>query len=197
MALTSSSPSAEPCAAPVFCLFGAGQPMMVRSTMIDGRSVSALAAAKRGVERGEVLAVVHVLDVPAVGLVALADVLGEGDVGVVLDRDLVVVVDEDEVAQLLGAGERGRLAADALLQVAVGGERPDGVVEQATRPRAASGSNRPRSRRAAMAMPTALPTPWPSGPVVVSTPGVWLTSGWPGVSEPQVRSACRSASSRP
>ena len=38
-------------------------------------------------------------------------------------------------------------------------------------------------------MPTALPTPWPSGPVVVSTPGVWLTSGWPGVCEPQVRSA--------
>ena len=38
-------------------------------------------------------------------------------------------------------------------------------------------------------MPTALPTPWPSGPVVVSTPGVWLTSGWPGVREPQVRSA--------
>ena len=51
--------------------------------------------------------------------------------GVVLDRDLVVVVDQDQVAQLLGAGERRRLAADALLEVAVGGERPDGVVEQA------------------------------------------------------------------
>ena len=56
-------------------------------------------------------------------------------------------------------------------------------------PSGASGSSRPRSRRAAIAMPTALPTPWPSGPVVVSTPGVWLTSGWPGVCEPQVRSA--------
>jgi hypothetical protein len=38
------------------------------------------------------------LDVPAVGLVALRDVLGEGDVGVVLDRDLVGVVDRDEIA---------------------------------------------------------------------------------------------------
>ncbi len=38
------SPSAEPCAAPVFCLVGAGQPMIVRSTMNDGLSVTALAA---------------------------------------------------------------------------------------------------------------------------------------------------------
>ena len=30
-------------------------------------------------------------------------------------------------------------------------------------------------------MPTALVRPWPSGPVVVSTPGVTPTSGWPGV----------------
>ena len=32
-------------------------------------------------------------------------------------------------------------------------------------------------------MPTALAKPWPSGPVVVSTPGVTPTSGWPGVFE--------------
>ena len=30
-------------------------------------------------------------------------------------------------------------------------------------------------------MPTALATPWPSGPVVTSTPAVWWSSGWPGV----------------
>jgi hypothetical protein len=41
-------------------------------------------------------------------------------------------------------------------------------------------------------MPTALARPWPSGPVVISTPAVWPCSGWPGVSEPQVRSASRS-----
>ena len=44
VAATSASPSAEPCAAPVFCLVGAGQPMIVRSTMSDGLSVTALAA---------------------------------------------------------------------------------------------------------------------------------------------------------
>ncbi len=32
-------------------------------------------------------------------------------------------------------------------------------------------------------MPTALASPCPSGPVVVSTPGVTPTSGWPGVFE--------------
>jgi hypothetical protein len=44
VAATSSAPSAEPCAFSLFCRFGAGQPMMVRSRMIDGRSVSASAA---------------------------------------------------------------------------------------------------------------------------------------------------------
>ena len=34
---------------------------------------------------------------------------------------------------------------------------------------------------AAIATPTALPTPWPNGPVVHSTPGVSKNSGWPGV----------------
>ena len=36
----------------------------------------------------------------------------------------------------------------------------------------------------AMASPTALANPCPSGPVVVSTPGVSPTSGCPGVNEP-------------
>ena len=87
----------------------------------------------------------------------------------------------DQVAELLHAGDRRGLVGDALLDVAVGGERVDVVVERAGSPGAASGSNRPRSRRAAIAMPTALPRPWPSGPVVVSTPGVSPCSGWPGV----------------
>ena len=64
-------------------------------------------------------------------------------------------------------------------------------------PGAASGSNRPRWRRCANAMPIAEASPDPSGPVVISTPLVWWTSGWPGVCEPHVRSALRSSSSRP
>jgi hypothetical protein len=44
VALTSSPPSAEPWIFPVFCLFGAGQPMTVRNLMNDGLDVSAFAA---------------------------------------------------------------------------------------------------------------------------------------------------------
>ena len=43
-AATSSAPSAEPCTFPLFCLPGDGHPMIVRSTMSDGWSVTALAA---------------------------------------------------------------------------------------------------------------------------------------------------------
>ncbi len=41
--------------------------------------------------------------------------------------------------------------------------------------------------RSAIAMPTALPKPWPSGPVVVSMPAAWPYSGWPAVFEPSWR----------
>ena len=129
VAATSSAPSAEPCALPVFCLFGAGQPMMVRSAMMEGWSVLAWRRSSAGTAPADVLVVavracapVDPLDVPAVGLVAGGDVLGLGDLGVVLDRDLVVVVEHDEVAELLVAGQRGGLVADALLDVAVRGE---------------------------------------------------------------------------
>ena len=56
---------------------------------------------------GEVLA--EVLDVPAVGLVTRADVLAEGELGVALDRDVVVVVEGDQPAEPEMAGERGGL----------------------------------------------------------------------------------------
>src|SRR5690606_15458705 len=49
--------------------------------------------------------------------------------GVVLDRDLVGVEDDAEVAELLVAGERAHLMADALLDVTLRGEAPDHVVE--------------------------------------------------------------------
>ncbi len=68
---------------------------------------------------------------PAVRRVPGADVLRLGDVRVVLDRDRVVVVEHDEVAQLLVRGQRGGLVADALLDVTVGDDRVDVVVERA------------------------------------------------------------------
>ena len=94
---------------------------------------------QRRVQRLDVLVVVALVGVaatpvdglhmPAVRLVAGCHVLALGDAGVVLDRDLVVVVDHREVAQLLVPGEGAGLVADALLDVAVGDDAPDVVVE--------------------------------------------------------------------
>merc|ERR1719409_851482 len=50
--------------------------------------------------------------------------------------------------------------------------------------------------QAAVAMPTPLPTPWPSGPVVDSTPGVQPNSGWPGVFESLTRKLATSSIGR-
>jgi hypothetical protein len=53
----------------------------------------------------------------------------------VLDRDLVVVVEHDQVAQLLRARERRSLAGHAFFHVAVGSDHVDVVVERALTPR--------------------------------------------------------------
>ena len=104
----------------------------------EGRCLGVLLGVqKRLVQRGHVLVVavggapVHLLHVPAVGLIPRTDILGLGDVGVVLDGDLVVVVQDDQVAELLVAAERGDLVADALLHVPVRDEAVDEVVERA------------------------------------------------------------------
>ena len=72
---------------------------------------------------------VDALDVPAVGLVAGQDILGEGDRGVVLDGDVVVVPDDSDVAEFLGACQGGGLGGDALFEAAVAGDDVDVVVE--------------------------------------------------------------------
>ncbi len=96
-----------------------------------------LRSQERGVELLDVFDVfarlgpVHALGVPAVGLVALENVFSERDVGVVLDGDMVLVIDHHEVAQFLVPGQGGSLRGHAFLEVAVGGNDPDGVVERA------------------------------------------------------------------
>ncbi len=67
---------------------------------------------------------------PSRRLVAAQDILVERHVGVVLDGDLVVVVDHHQVAQFLGAGQRGCFRRDAFLQVTVRSDHKDVVVER-------------------------------------------------------------------
>ena len=68
-------------------------------------------------------------DVPAVGAEARGHVLGEGEVGGALDGDLVVVVEDDELAEAEVAGEGGGLGGDALHEVTVGGDDVGVVVD--------------------------------------------------------------------
>jgi hypothetical protein len=75
-------------------------------------------------------AVLDDLDVPAVGLVALGHVLGEGTVGVAVNGDVVVIVDADEVAELEVAGQGRGLGRDTLHQAAIAEEAVGVVVTQ-------------------------------------------------------------------
>ena len=70
---------------------------------------------------------VHLLDVPAIRLETLVLVLGEGQIGVAIDCDAVVIVEIDELAQTQMTGQTGRLLGDAFHQVAITDNRIDVV----------------------------------------------------------------------
>ena len=103
---------------------------MIDFTRISVGCVSwRLAFVDRRLERDEVVGVVDLEHVPAVGLEALGDVLDvEAQRRRAVERDRVVVVEVDEPAQPELAGQRRRLGRDALHQVAVGDDRVDVVV---------------------------------------------------------------------
>jgi len=78
----------------------------------------------------QVVHVVHLLDVPAVGAEAGRLVLRiEGERGRTVDRDPVVVVDVDELAQAEVAGDRCRLGGHPLHQVSVRADGEDAMVD--------------------------------------------------------------------
>ena len=55
------------------------------------------------------VAIGHVLHMPAVGLIALQHVLGEGHIGAAVNRDVVVVVEGNQFAQLEVTSQRASL----------------------------------------------------------------------------------------
>jgi hypothetical protein len=68
-------------------------------------------------------------DVPAVGLEALRRVIGEPGLDVAVDRDAVVVVETDELAELERARERAGLVRDAFHEAAVAEEHVGAVID--------------------------------------------------------------------
>ena len=158
----------------------------------------------------DVVDIGHSLDVPAVGLVSLADVLREGERGVSIDRDQIVVVADDKFAESEVTRERGGLRGDAFLQTAVSAD-DEGVVvdnvevrlvevrrEVSLSNRNANSTGNTLSQRSCtverriktikeMLMMTAYL------PVETSTPGVAKFSGCPGVRDPSCLNCLRSS----
>lgn len=77
-----------------------------------------------------VVTVIDLDDVPAVSLISLGDVLGEGNSGVTVNGDLVVVPDGNEVAKLEVASQRASLAGDTLHQATIAEEGVSVVVDK-------------------------------------------------------------------
>ena len=102
----------------------------VRADRDEGRTLRFRAGGLEGIlQRLQVLRVGHLLHVPAVGAHARGVVLGvEGDRGGAVDRDVVVVVAHDQLAQAEVPGDGGRLLADALHHVPVRADRVRMVV---------------------------------------------------------------------
>lgn len=69
-------------------------------------------------------------DVPAVSLVALGNILSEGNVGVAVNGNVVVVVDSNEVAELEVASQGAGLTGNALHQAAIAEEAVGVVVRE-------------------------------------------------------------------
>ena len=90
---------------------------------------SALGLVDRLEDRGQVVAVSERLHVPVHRLEARGGVLALRFVGHGVERDVVRVVNEDEIVEALVAGEFAGLHRDAFLHAAVAGEADDMVVE--------------------------------------------------------------------
>ena len=163
VAATSSAPSAEPSI--VRCSAWSAHREADHGADLDERGPvgDLLGLVDRGQDAFDVLATLDHLGVPTVGGVPGRGVLGESDVDVVLDRDLVGVVEDDQVAKTLPAGDRGRLGGDALLLQSqfVPQPAPEPLQTAATAPapaptvdeksyaefQASAGSSRPRTLR--------------------------------------------------
>jgi len=84
----------------------------------------------RGGHRVGVMAIDVLHDVPAVRLEALGGVVREPTRDLAVDRDAVVVVENGELAELQGAGERTGFVRDAFHEAAVAGEAVRVVVDE-------------------------------------------------------------------
>ncbi len=116
----SSAPSGEPCAALVPALVGAPKPMVVLEAISVGRSDFCAVSIAAAIASGSWPSMWK--RVPAGRLEARDLVGGIGQRHRAVDRDVVVVPEDDQLVELQMAGKRDRLLADAFHQAAVAGQ---------------------------------------------------------------------------
>ena len=110
-----------------------------------------------GVSYGIQVEAIHVAQhLPPVSLEAARHVFRKAMLVSAFDGDFVVVIDEDELAQPQGSGQRSRFRDDAFLQIAVGYQ---GIGVGWSIMSWPGRLNLAASQRSARAMPTALPIP--------------------------------------
>ena len=85
---------------------------------------------ERRLDGVEVITVLDFEDLPSVRLEPRGDVLGEGEGRRAFDRDRIVVVETDELAELHRRRQRRRFAGHALHQISVRNNRPRMVVDE-------------------------------------------------------------------
>ena len=119
-----------------FAMHGGGALLVGRTPADDGLGANQRRpvghGAGRGQRRGHGLAVLTVdlrQDVPAIGLETLRRVVVEPADHLAVDGNAVVVIDRDQLAELLHAGERGRLVRDPLHHAAVAHEHVGVVID--------------------------------------------------------------------
>jgi hypothetical protein len=163
----------------------------VRADRDERRALGFVASRReRGLERIHVLGVLHPLHVPAVRLQTLCVVLTvEGQRRGAVDRDAVVVVTDDQLAQGEVASDRGRFLADALHHVAVRADHVGVVVDELVSGAVEALGEEALGHRHAHRVGEALP----ERPGRDLDAGVWPRSGWPGVSDPHWRNCFRSS----
>ena len=116
---------------------GGGAAFLLRRAVSDatldddegGTALVRLGLVQRDQQRGAVVDVSQAQHGPAVGEKARADILAKRQRGRTLDRDLVAVVNPDEVGQAQVPGDRRGLAGDPFHHVAVAANRVHAVVD--------------------------------------------------------------------
>ena len=172
-AATSPRPSGAPCVSSLPCLFGAPKPMTVLQQIRVGRRSP---TGPRGSPRQRLRVVpIDIGDhLPAVAAKARRRVIAEPARHLAIDGNAVVVVQSRRACRVRGCRRASRPRGKSPPS---GSRRPERRRCDGRSPEIRARLNCAASSFSASAMPTALLTPWPSGPVVVSIPNLRIVFG--------------------